>query len=171
VSRGAIEEIFSALLEARVEFVVAGGVAVVLHGHARLTADLDLVVWLERENILRAMGALAGLGYRPEAPVAAEQFADPAQRLQWIRDKGMRVFSLWSDLHRTTPIDLFVEEPLPFAELADAAARVPLGSITVPIASIPHLMRMKRAAGRAQDLEDLRVLEELLRARLDDTRG
>ena len=64
-----------------------------------------------------------------------------------------------------------VEEPLPFAELADAAARVPLGSITVPIASIPHLMRMKRAAGRAQDLEDLRVLEELLRARLDDTRG
>jgi len=36
--------VFEALNGARVRYVVVGGVAVVLHGHARLTTDLDLVV-------------------------------------------------------------------------------------------------------------------------------
>jgi predicted nucleotidyltransferase len=171
VPRGAIEEVLSALVDARVEFVVAGGVAVVLQGHARLTADLDLVVRLEPENVLRALGALSRLGYRPRAPVPAEQFADAERRRTWIRDKAMRVFSLWSDTHRATPLDLFAEEPIPFAELAAAATRLPLGPITVLVASIPHLVRMKRAAGRPQDLEDIRVLEQLLRDRGEDDRG
>ena len=35
------EPIFEALNRQNVRYVVVGGVAVVLHGHARLTADLD----------------------------------------------------------------------------------------------------------------------------------
>jgi hypothetical protein len=38
------EQIFEALGQAGVRYVVVGGVAVVLHGHPRLTADRDLVV-------------------------------------------------------------------------------------------------------------------------------
>jgi hypothetical protein len=38
------EPIFAALETARVRYVVVGGMATVLHGYARLTADIDLIV-------------------------------------------------------------------------------------------------------------------------------
>ena len=41
---GAIEQVLSALNASRVRYLVVGGVAVVLHGHLRATADLDLSI-------------------------------------------------------------------------------------------------------------------------------
>ena len=38
---GAIETVLTALNAAHVRYLIAGGVAVVLHGHLRATADLD----------------------------------------------------------------------------------------------------------------------------------
>ena len=149
------------------EFVVVGGVAVVLLGHPRLTVDLDLVVRLERDNVLRAVRALARLDFRPRVPVHADELADPERRREWIEAKGMRVFSLWSDRFRDTPVDLFVEEPVPFPELFASAERVSLGNFEIRVASVPHLVRMKRVAGRAQDLEDIHALEELHPPRID----
>ena len=112
-----------ALQDAGVRYLVAGGLAVNVHGYLRFTKDVDLVVQLESDNILRALAALGALGYRPTIPVRAELFADPAQRESWARDKGMQVFQLWSDQHRETPIDIFVTEPFAFdQEYAQALA-------------------------------------------------
>ncbi len=46
-----LTEILLALADARVDFVVAGGVAAVLHGVERVTMDLDLAVDLRPENV------------------------------------------------------------------------------------------------------------------------
>jgi len=43
-------EVFKALNKAKVKYVVAGGVAVALHGYQRFTQDLDLYVLLETKN-------------------------------------------------------------------------------------------------------------------------
>src|SRR6185503_15067420 len=91
---GAIEAVLAALNAAKVRYLVAGGVAVVLHGHLRTTGDLDLIVQLSPTNVLRGVQALSELGYRPRAPVSAAQFADPATRESWIKEKGLTVFSL-----------------------------------------------------------------------------
>ena len=69
----------------------------VLHGHLRTTADLDLVVALDEGNARRAIRALESLGFRPRAPVPASQFADATARAGWIESKGLPVFSMWSD--------------------------------------------------------------------------
>lgn len=45
-------------------YLVAGGVAVVLHGYLRTTADLDLIVQLEPDNTLRALNALETFAVR-----------------------------------------------------------------------------------------------------------
>jgi hypothetical protein len=47
-------------------------------------------------------------------PVTAEQFADEAQRRQWISEKGMLVLNFHSDRHRETPLDVFATEPFDF---------------------------------------------------------
>src|SRR4051794_36445117 len=73
-------DVFGALDRADVRYVVVGGVAVVLSGHARLTVDLDLVLDLGQDNALRAVDALLGCGLQPRLPVDAHQFADAAIR-------------------------------------------------------------------------------------------
>jgi hypothetical protein len=70
------EPIFEALDAAGVRYVAVGGVAVVLHGHARLTADLDLAVDLAAGPAAAAIAALTGIGFRPRAPVDPIDFEE-----------------------------------------------------------------------------------------------
>lgn len=160
---GSLETILAALEGAGVRYLVVGGVAVVLHGHPRFTADLDLVLDLEPRNVEAALGALAALGFRPRAPVAAASFADPATRSRWASEKHMTVFSLWSPTMPATEVDLFVTPPLPFDEAYARALRAPLPATTVSVVCRDDLIAMKRRAGRPVDLEDVRALEALAR--------
>ena len=160
---GSYEVVFAALQRSGVRYLVVGGVAVVLHGHPRFTADLDLVLALDAANVRAALAALAELGYRPRAPVPAEDFADPGKRADWIRNKSMIVFSLASPAHPMTEVDLFVEEPFSFEEAYRRAVWADLGEVRVAVASIADLVDMKRRAGRPQDLEDVSHLEAIAR--------
>ena len=153
--------VFAALGERHVRYLVVGGVAVVLHGYPRFTADLDLIVALDDSNVRAAMEALTSLGFRPRAPVGALEFADPNKRREWIQDKGLVVFSLWSPDHPATEIDVFVEEPFPFTPAFERATRVSLGSLSVRVAAIPDLILLKQRAGRPKDLDDIEKLREI----------
>ncbi len=157
-----IEGVFAGLAEASVDYVLVGGLAVVLRGHARLTADIDIVVDLNPDNARRAIQALTRLGLRPRAPVEAAQFADPVQRRRWVEEKGMRVFSLWHPKDPLLEVDLFVEEPLEFAVLRTRADRLTLRNSSVIVASIQDLIELKRQAGRPQDLLDIEALEAIV---------
>jgi len=109
MERRSIETIVESLNRAGVRYLVAGGLAVVAHGLVRFTADLDLVLDPDPDATRRAIDTLSGLGYRPRAPVGFTDFADPEKRRTWFREKGLTVFSVFSDEHPATEIDLFVE--------------------------------------------------------------
>ena len=155
-------EVFVALDRAGARFVVAGGTAVVLHGHARMTLDLDLFIDLEPAAARRAIEALTGIGLVPRLPVDAIDFADPEVRQRWVSEKNMRVFSLVDPRQPMRIVDLFAENDVPFDVLWERADVMVIGEVRVRVASIPDLIRMKTAAGRAVDREDVRVLEEIL---------
>ena len=157
------EAIVRALDAAGVRYLVAGGLAVNAYGYLRYTKDVDIVLNLVTDNILKAFKALAGLGYKPNVPVTAEQFTDPAQREQWIREKGMKVLQLWCDEHRETPIDIFVEEPFDFeTEYANALTKPLYEEIEVRFVSADALIKMKLDAGRPQDIIDIDQLRMIL---------
>lgn len=158
---GDIERVLAALNQAQVRYLVAGGVAVVLHGYLRTTADLDLVVQLEPDNTRRALRALASLGYSPRAPVPAEEFADAGIREHWIREKNLEVFSLWSTENPGLEVDLFVREPFDFDEVYESSKELPLETTTVRVVPRLVLIEMKKLAGRPRDLDDIRALEQL----------
>lgn len=164
----AMESAIRALEEARVRFIVVGGVAVAMHGYGRLTYDLDLVVWLDPANVRAAFVALATLGYRPLVPVTAEQFGDPQARRRWITEKGMTVLNFHSDRYREMNIDVFVSEPFDFeTEYANAYVQELIPGVSMRIASLETLIAMKRAAGRAKDLADADELMKI-KAALDE---
>jgi predicted nucleotidyltransferase len=157
------EPVLHALNDAGVRYLVVGGVAVVLHGYLRTTGDLDLVIELQPENLLRALDALERAGFRPRPPVPLRSFADPDTRRSWIETKNLRVFSLW---HADLPgfeVDLFVEEPFDFDQAWERRVTVQLGGTNATVVSLADLLSLKRRAGRARDLEDVDALEALAR--------
>lgn len=162
---GRVEWVLTALEREGVRYLVVGGVAVVLHGHLRTTLDLDLVLQLDRSNLERALRAFAELGLQPQVPVALESFADPVNREAWLREKNMTVFSLWHPDHPGFAVDLFVQEPFDFDAVYSRALRVPLQGVQATVVSREDLMEMKRATGRAQDLQDAAALAQLAEER------
>jgi len=158
---GSFDELVRALDKAGVRYLVAGGLAVNAHGYLRFTRDVDVVLQLAPGNIVAAFAALDGLGYRPLVPVTAAEFADPAKRGAWVRDKAMTVLNFWCDRHRDTPVDVFAIEPFDFETEYDRALVKPLGEVAVRFVSIPALIRMKEAAGRPQDRIDIEFLRKL----------
>jgi hypothetical protein len=67
--------LFKLLNTASVRYVVVGGVAIIIHGVDRLTADIDLVLDLTLESAQAAMKVLNDAGYRPGIPIDPLQFA------------------------------------------------------------------------------------------------
>ena len=148
--------VFRSLGEADVRFLVAGGIAVNVHGYMRMTLDIDIAVKLETGNIARAFASLASIGYRPTVPVSAAEFGDAPTRERWVHEKEMRVLRFHSDEHWETPVDVFASEPFSFDEEYDKAVIRELAGIGgVHVVTLTTLMRMKEAAGRPQDLADL----------------
>jgi len=78
--------LFTTLNSARVPYVVVGGLALLLHGVDRVTADVDLVTDLATGATRDLISALTAAGYRPVAPVDPELLADAAIRDQWRAD-------------------------------------------------------------------------------------
>ena len=165
------EPVFSALNDAGVRYVIVGGLAVVLHGHARLTADVDIVLDLDPIAAGKAMEALKRLNLKPRAPVDAGAFADPHQRQAWISEKGMQVFSMFSTKNPLLIVDVFVRDPMPFDGLWSRAETLQLGGIKVRVASLNDLIAMKRLVGRPQDLLDIQALKAIKRERKRDPRA
>lgn len=157
------EPIFEALNSAEVRYVVVGGLATVLHGYARLTADVDLVVELEPPQARKTVEVLLGLGLKPRVPVRALDFADADIRNSWIREKGMQVFSMVDQANPMRVVDLFVDHPIPFEELWARSESIALTNVAVRVASIPDLVHLKRRASRPQDLLDIEALEVIER--------
>lgn len=158
-----IETIVRTLNAANVQYLIVGGLAVNAHGFVRTTRDIDIVLHLEPANAERGLHALVQAGWQLAIPETPAAFADPSERERWRLEKNMIVLKLWSDAHRRTPIDIFIYEPFDFAE--EYARAVPMeicSGVTAPIIALDTLLRMKREAGRPQDLIDI---EELNRAR------
>ncbi len=154
------DDLLLALIGAQVEFVVIGGVAVGVHGFIRATKDLDIVPGPHPDNLERLAQLLldiqaqqVGVGefspdefpYDPTDPVQLGEGANfrletnlgPMDILQWVEG---------------------IDSELAYSELAPHALPVTFRGNEIRVCSLDHLRAMKRAAGRPQDLEDLKQL-------------
>ena len=155
---GEIEKLLMQLSGAGVRYLVVGGVAVVLHGYLRTTADLDLVIDLEAVNLTKAIDVLENAGFHPRPPVPLRALADLEQRQRWIAEKNLQVLSLWHPAIPGFELDLFVKEPFVFDDAYGRASIARIDSSDVTVVSIDDLINMKRAAGRPRDQEDVQAL-------------
>jgi hypothetical protein len=162
MTKASLIEIVKALNDAAARYLVVGGIAVNAHGFMRLTVDVDLFIHLDSQNLLHALQALGRLGYRPAIPVSFEDIADRAKRDRWIVEKHMVALKLFSDFHRETAIDVFVNEPINFEDAFQRVHYYPLDAdVKVPVCSYQDLVKLKLLAKRPKDLFDLDQLKKL----------
>ena len=155
------ERVFEALAGSGVRYLAVGGVAVVVHGFPRFTADLDIWVDLGEDNVRLLAEALAPLEFRPRPPVPLSALGDPDIRAAWARDKGMVALSLWSPRFPLTELDVFITQPFDFEAAWRRAVRVKLGATQVTVVCREDLVRLKLMSARPKDLEDVRHLRLL----------
>ena len=157
-----LETIFRTLNEAQARYLVVGGVAVMAHGYARFTKDLDLVLDLSADSLKRSLEALQQLGYRPINPVDIFDFANPETRHDWAENRDMVVFNLVSDRFPDVVIDIFTKEPFIFDREYDAASwREFAPGIAARVVALETLIALKAAADRPRDRLDIEELRKL----------
>jgi hypothetical protein len=154
-------EILCVLVDKGVQFVVAGGAAVVLHGIQRMTLDLDIAVSPDQTNLRRFISALGQLKFIPRAPVPAETILDREEIEMLIREKKALVFTFWCPGDPYKQIDMFLTRENSFEGLISDARRLTIRGRTVLVASRVKLIEMKRRVEpvRDQDLSDIQALQ------------
>jgi hypothetical protein len=151
--------ILERLVARGVDFVVVGGIAVVLHGSARLTQDLDISYAADDTNLEQLGAVLVELGAKLRGVDGELPFVPDARTL--------RQTSILCLETKLGILDLLAqpEGAPPYHELRGRADRLNVGDLAVLVASIDDLLAMKRAAGRAKDLADIEDLEAIRRLR------
>lgn len=150
-----LRRLLEALARHGVDYVVIGGVATQVHGHRRTTMDLDLTPDPEPGNLRRLAAALDELQAQPTDPTlaSAEIPATDPERLL-VAAIVPPLLTLHGQVH-------VLKEPKgarAFEQLRAAALVVEIDGVEVAIVSLDDLIRMKRAAGRPSDLEDIAAL-------------
>ena len=153
-------EIIHALESAKVDFIVGGGIACVLHGVERITMDVDLAVHMNPDNLGRFIGVMAALGLRPRVPLAPAKLLDPVAVRTMIVEKGALVYSFGDPDRPIRQVDLFLKAELSYESLLPDSEWVELEGIRVRIVNRRRLLAIKLAIRppRAKDVIDIEFL-------------
>ncbi len=141
------------LVAAGVDFVVIGGMAGVAHGSSYPSFDLDVAYSRERANLERLVEVLRGLDVTLRGAPADLPFQLDVRTLE----NGANF--TFSTRHGDFDVLADVAGIKSFAELRRGAELKSIAGVEVPVASIDHLIAMKRASNRPKDRN---MLEEYI---------
>ena len=130
-----------------VEYAICGGCAVVIYGYVRATKDIDILV--NEGDVERVLEVLARVGFTLRAGPIPFSAGTPEERRLYRATKVVVNDSLTIDLVVVTPI---LEDAWRDRQTLEWSGR------TLSVVSRAGLARMKRLAGRPQDVADLAML-------------
>ncbi len=144
------EELFkivTALGEAGLEYALCGGMAVIIHGYPRLTRDIDLLI-LEKD-LKKVRKVLGELGYTLPSGIIPFDIGKPYER------RIFRITKAEGEDYLT--LDLILANPI-LIDVFQGRVEYELDETKVYVISKNGLLKMKRLAGRPQDLNDISEL-------------
>lgn len=140
-----IENLLRSLKECKVRFVVIGAMAFPIYGYARTTLDIDIFIDPEEENAKATLKALKKFGY---------DMSDISLKDLLNKKLLIRQYAVETDIHP------FVKG-IAFDEVWKNKVAGRIGGMEVYFASLDDIIKMKKAANRSKDREDLKVLRKL----------
>jgi predicted translin family RNA/ssDNA-binding protein len=82
-------DVFRALQLRKVKYLLCGGLAVNIYGIPRMTADIDLLLEFNSENIERFTKAIESLKYSNLVPIELKTLVDVEIRKKLISEKNL----------------------------------------------------------------------------------
>jgi predicted nucleotidyltransferase len=140
-----IENLLKLLSEHKVKFIIIGAAAFPVHGYVRTTLDVDIFIKPTAHNARNCLEALREFGY----DVTDITVEDLLKKKVLIRQYLLEV-----DLHP------FVKG-VKFIDVWKHKVKDKIGKTDAYFACLDDLIRMKKAAGRPKDKEDLKILLRL----------
>lgn len=137
-------QVIDALASSAIPYALCGGMAVIVHGYPRLTKDIDLLI--REQDLDRSRSVLKQAGYTIESGVIPFDLGKPTER------RVFRVTKIKDQEFLT--VDLVLVNPLLEDVWSGREAHEAEGKL-LSVVSLEGLARMKRLAGRPQDLADL----------------
>jgi len=159
-----LTEIILTLADHEVDFIICGGVALVIHGIERMTMDLDLSVNMNESNLKKFLSAMDELGLVPRAPVPADSILDPQKRKMMVDEKNAMVFTFIDNKSPYRQVDIFITDKLSFEKLNKSVDMVRIKDYNAKLVSRETLLEMKKAVNppREKDLFDIHFLEKMI---------
>lgn len=156
-------ELLRVLAEHGLEFIAIGGFCVAAHGYERATKDLDILPNPDPSNLVRLLDALRSLEAEPleVGDFRPEELPAPLDHEGLIGGGNWTLRTRYGRLDLMQYIQGIVESAEDYRALRERAIALALPDVgDVWFAGYEDLIAMKRAAGRDQDLIDIRSLEE-----------
>ena len=137
-------KLFESLNKKNVEYLLIGGTLAIAYGVPRVTKDIDLFLNPTLENATRLLSSLQELGMETAALTNPED----------ICSTEITIFKDFVRLDVLTKV-----KGLEFSEVWQNKVYLSLDKVMIPALSIEDLIKAKRASGRPEDLEDIKILE------------
>lgn len=137
-----VQKLLSLLNAHKAKYVIIGASAMPVHGYSRHTKDVDIFIEATEENAKRVMKALKNCGYDLSDLTIEEMLSKKILLRQYILETDIHPFvtgTSWKKVWSTKVKDK-------------------LGTVPTHFASLNELIKMKKAAGRGKDLDDLQYL-------------
>ena len=150
-----LERLCNALNEQQLEYALVGGHAVALYGAVRGTIDVDFVVRWSRQCLLDTEATLNNIGLVSRLPINADDVFN--FREEYIENRNLIAWNFYNPANLTEQVDIVIN----FKLKANSIKLVKVGNTSVPLLKLNQLIKMKSAAGRPQDLQDIAALEKL----------
>jgi hypothetical protein len=142
-----IYRVTEALADAQIGYALCGGVAVIIHGYPRSTKDIDIL--LREGDLDKAIRVLEEIGYDLPGGIIPFDTGLPTER---------RVFRVSKAEGRDyLTLDVIIVSPFLADVWSDREDHLVEGRI-LSVVSKAGLVKMKKVAGRPQDLVDLKQL-------------
>lgn len=155
------EEILREFQLRKAKYVLVGGIAFNLLGGYRNTLDMDILVEMTNNNLLKIVKILKKAGYHVKQPVDPEMIAVKNTREEWIKNKHMKAFNFYKDERSYEEVDIIIDSPVDFRKANKDAVKVKAGGLTLPVISVKNFIKMKRSAGRDKDKSDIKEIKML----------
>ncbi len=154
-------DILEGLFKNKARYLVVGGLSVNLYGVPRVTQDIDIVIAMSKDNILKITSLFKKLGYVPRLPVNPDDLADQDKVSDWIENKNLKAFSFYHKKDTYRVIDIVLVHPLDFEKSFVNKTVKKAKDIDIYLASIEDIIKMKIFSGRPQDLSDIEMLKKV----------
>jgi len=153
------EEILREFQRQKVKYVLVGGIAFNLLGGYRNTLDMDILVEMSDENLLKIVNILKKTGYHVKQPVDPIMIADKKTRQDWIKNKHMKAFNFYKGERTYEEVDIVIDSPVDFKEAIKDAIEVKVSGLNLKVISPKKFIKMKKSSGRDKDLKDIEEIK------------